>query len=313
MRLRRQVPQPTRRQKLRADGLDKAPAAFSYRTNRSDQGRAGTKRQTQSAGQQAPARSIKAGSTWWLRRLGLIVLLIAVTASAVNILSLSASPKVVPLNNGSGSSFLRPTSVYQEAASQQLKRSVWNRNKVTVNTSQLNRQLLKRFPELNSVSVTVPLLAHRPLVYVQSAQPAVILVARNGAFVVDTNGKALVKAADPAALNQPKLPVLNDQSGLNIQLNRQALSANNVRFIQTVNAQLVAKQFQVSGMTLPAAASQLDVRLIGQPYFLKFNLQHNTPREQAGTFLATISRLRSQNITPGQYVDVRVEGRAYYK
>jgi hypothetical protein len=91
------------------------------------------------------------------------------------------------------------------------------------------------------------------------------------------------------------------------------LPAASVGFIQTVIAQLAAKQFVVSGMTLPAAASELDAQLAGQPYFVKFNLESDNPRGEVGTFLATIAQLRRQNIVPAKYVDVRVDGRAYYQ
>ena len=249
----------------------------------------------------------------WLQRIGVIILSVAVLVSVVNVLSLSTDTKVVPLTAAGSRSFLRPTAVYAAAANRQLSSSIWSRNKITVNTSRLSHELLNQFPELSSVSVTVPLLAHRPVVYVATAQPALILATGSGSFVVDTTGKALIAGANPASLNQPNLPLLNDQSGLHIQANHQALPATNVGFIQVVIAQLAAKQFAVSGMTLPPAASELDVHLNGQPYFIKFNLESDQPREQAGTFLATIAQLRRQNITPGQYVDVRVPGRAYYK
>ena len=66
-------------------------------------------------------------------------------------------------------------------------------------------------------------------------------------------------------------------------------------------------------MVLPVGTSELDVKLTNQPYTVKFNLESGTARQQAGTFLATQAKLQSQNVTPGQYVDVRVGGRAYYK
>jgi hypothetical protein len=226
---------------------------------------------------------------------------------------LSTDAKVVPLSVDSGQTLLRPQTAYETAASRQLSSSIWNRNKITVDTSNLSRQLLNQFPELSSVSVTIPLLAHRPLVYVEAAQPALILKTDNSSFIISNSGKALISAINPASLNQPRLPLLTDQSGLSIQTNHQALPATDISFIQTVIAQLAAKQFTVSDMTLPPAASELDVRLVGQPYLVKFSLESSDPREQAGTFLATITQLHHQNITPGQYIDVRVSGRAYYK
>jgi len=309
MRLRRSVLPQTRRQKRRIDDLAKPPSTFSYHTNRSEQER-GTGRQAQ----REPARP--AGNRFghfWLQRFGLVILLLALMASAANVLTLSTSAKVVPLATAGSRPFLRPTAVYEDAASRQLKRSIWNHNKITVDTAKLSQQLLSQFPELNSVSVTVPLLAHRLLVYVQPAQPALVLVTSNGSFVIDTTGKALVSGGSPAVLNQPQLPLLTDQSGLRLQPNHQALPAASVSFVQTVLAQLAARQFAVSSMTLPAAASELDVQLAGQPYFVKFNLESNNPRGEAGTFLATIAQLRKQNAVPAKYIDVRVDGRAYYQ
>jgi hypothetical protein len=66
-------------------------------------------------------------------------------------------------------------------------------------------------------------------------------------------------------------------------------------------------------MTLPPAASELDVQIVDQPYFIKFNLENDDPRQQVGTYIATQAYLTSQHITPAHYIDVRVDGRAYYE
>jgi hypothetical protein len=85
-----------------------------------------------------------------------------------------------------------------------------------------------------------------------------------------------------------------------------------VAFIQEVAGQLKAKNMAIDSLTLPALADELDVRVKGLPYFIKFNIQAN-PRQSAGAFLAAKQHLDSQHVTPSQYVDVRVEEKAYYK
>ena len=57
-------------------------------------------------------------------------------------------------------------------------------------------------------------------------------------------------------------------------------------------AQLAVKGFNVASMTLPAASQPARCGLVGQPYIVKFNLQSDKPRQQAGTFLATIAQLQ---------------------
>ncbi len=298
-----------RRPRLISEDHGPAPPAVSYRARRSEETR-NPSRQAQ------PAELLNATKDLgvsWLQRFGLLILMVVVLASLVNILSLTDTAKVVPLTTDKSQPLLRPTAAYQQAANQALRQKVWNRNKITIDTGQLSRQLLKQFPELNGVSVTVPLLAHQPIVYVEPAQPALILAANNGAFVVSSSGKALLKAGTPDQLQQPTLPVVSDQSSLSASLDHQVLARSSVRFIQTVVAQLAAKQFSIAGLVLPPGASELDVHLNGKSYFIKFNLESNDPTGEAGTFLATISQLQHQNITPASYVDVRVPGRAYYK
>jgi hypothetical protein len=299
---------PTSRRRLQRDAEpEQQRPKFSYRSKRSE-----TVLNTGRQLQRDLAPKVRHGFNFWLQRFGLFILLIVAIVSLANILTLSATPKILPLN-GQKSSFLRNLDEYQSAGHEFLATSFLNRNKITVNSDKISSQMLARFPELYSASVTVPLLAHRPIIYVQSAKPVVIIVARNGAFVVGNTGKALIRGNDAAALGKYQVPVLTDQSGLKLKVDRQALSAKDVNFIQTIVAQLAAKQFTVAAMTLPAGTSELDVQLAGQPYTVKFNLQSDKARQEAGTFLSTIASLKKQNITPTKYVDVRVDGRAYYQ
>lgn len=309
MRLRRKAPPTSRRQRVSSSEPARPSSSFSYRSRRSDRSRE-TGRQTQ---YELTKRKAGKLGRYWLQRFGLVVLLLAVVVSLFNVLSLSPKAKVMSLATDGSRAFLRPAETYEAAANELLGNSLWNHNKITVDTGDISKGLLDKFPELTDVTVTIPLLANRPLVYVEPAQPALILVATNGSFVVDNNGKALIFGSSPEDLNQPKLPILNDQSGLRIKLNHQALSAANVRFIEAVRGQLAAKQLSVAAMTLPASSRELDVQIAGQPYFVKFNLQSDTPREQAGTLLATLATLKKQNIVPARYIDVRVDGRAYYQ
>ena len=247
-----------------------------------------------------------------LQRFGLIILLAAVVLSVGNALSLSTDAQVLPLDSKEKSSFLHSQATYQAAAQKLLASSIWNRNKITVNSGQITRELQKQFPEIASASMTLPLVAHRPIIYIQPVEPAVALKASNGTFVLGDNGKALLAITDQFATTH-SLPAVTDQSGLTVQLDHQALTETDVSFIKMVIAQLNDKKYIVTSMTLPAASRELDVSLEGKPYQVKFNLQSGDARQQAGTFLATAADLESKNITPVQYVDVRVDGRAYYK
>lgn len=247
---------------------------------------------------------------FWLQRTGFLILLVVVIVSLCNILSLSTSAEIKPAAQNGSNPFLRNQAAYQVAADKLLAGSIWNRNKITIDTAAFNRAMMDQFPELASVSVSLPLLAHRPVVYVQPSQPAAILSTAGGSFVVDDSGKALLPSAQYPPAGQ--LPHITDQSGLHVELNHQVLTADDITFIKTVLAELSAKHISVSSLVLPPSSRELDVYITNQPYYAKFNLENGDARQQAGTFLAALSQLQRQHVTP-HYIDVRVDGRAYYQ
>lgn len=268
------------------------------------------------ADQAAETARLQRGSFWrfLLQRTGLLIALCVVLVAVVSLLSLSAQANIKLVTSTGGSvSFLRNQSEYQTKANQLLASSIWNRNKLTIDTGRFDHQMESSFPELSSVSVALPLFGHKPSVYVEPAKPALILITGNGSFVVDTTGKALLSSADMASTKD--LPQVADQSGLPVQLNHQALTSDDVNFIQTVMAELNAKHVKASSITLPASSRELDVAIAGQPYYVKFNLEAGPKdaRQQVGTYLAAVAQLQRQHATPSKYVDVRVDGRAYYQ
>ncbi len=305
---------PVRRQRLNPDGLPVPAPAFSYRTNRSEQNpntqNPNTGRNVQ---RESPQGRASKKSTFWLRRPSLLMAGMAALVLAAFMLSLSPQAKVVPVTAGGTTAVLRDTATYQVAANKLLGSSVLNRNKITIDTRKVSTGLAAQFPELAGASITLPLLAHKPVVYIEPAQPIFILAAHNGSFLIDRSGKAILLQDNVAAQALLKLPTVTDQSNLPVTLGHLVVPATSVKTIQAINAQLAAKGFQVTAMALPSAASELDVNLAGQPYFIKFSLQTDNARQQAGTFLATQSQLKKQNITPAHYIDVRVAGRAYYQ
>ena len=277
------------------------PASFEYYSQRP------TERSEQR--EQRP----KAPRESWLGKLGFYVLATAVLASIFSALTLSPHAKVLPLNSGSNNLYIHDQATYQAAADTLLSKSIWNHSKLTIQTKTISKQLQSEFPELSSVTVSLPLLAHRPNIYVETGQPAAILVTAHGRYLLDSTGKALLKDAQTDSYSELHLPQIDDQSGLRVQLGKQALTSQNISFVQTVVKQLAARQTTISSMAFPAGSSELDVHIASQPYYVKFNLQSDTARLQAGTFLATAAQLQRQHSTPTKYIDVRVPGRAYYQ
>lgn len=243
---------------------------------------------------------------------GVAILLLVVVVSQ---LVLTTKPRLVILSSTNNSDlFLQSTSVYQTAADKLFSQSLGNQNKLTVDAAGISAKLRAMFPELSDVSVTLPVVGSQPTIYLQPAEPTFILSANNNSYVVDSTGRALAYAQDMPAQNRASLPSIVDQSGLQPQVGRQVLSSTSVTFMQTVLGQLKAQHVGVGKIVLPSASFEIDMYITGKPYFVKFNTHDaNGALQQAGAYIAVAQDLAGKNITPSQYIDVRIDGRAYYK
>ncbi|MBI1856705.1 hypothetical protein HY003_03265 [Candidatus Saccharibacteria bacterium] len=248
---------------------------------------------------------------WWHHLPTFLAALIMIVCAGY-VLTLNTSPRVVLFSDADGRYLLRSLNTYQKATNQIIKKSIFNRTKLTINTNRLAKELKNQFPELGEVSVTIPLTARRLVLEIEPTRPALNLNTKNGVFVIDQTGRAVIGLMDVPKKSNLSVQTVNDDSGLKIEVGDVALSAKTVRFIQEVAVQLQDKKLTVSSMTLPVIANELHVRIGTQPYFIKFNLEA-PPRGQAGTYLAVKQRLEADGIIPAEYIDVRIEERAYYR
>lgn len=314
MKLRLSKKQPERREpgRQRRYSLERqAPSAFSYHAKRSERPDSPGRQQPSLAEQRHRMLSLQ----FWLRRSGLLIAVVAGLICLISILSLSNQPRIVLLDQQTDTYAFNNTETYQQSAAEYLSGSIWNRNKLTINAGAAAKDLKQQYPELADVTITLPLIGHRPIYYLQANAPAFVMQTVNGRYVLDSAGTVLI-AADAAPDNVvASLPVLTDQTGTPVSLGHQVIGRKDVAFIQTVVNALSAKQVRVSSLVLPSGAvQQLDVRVEGQPYVIKFNMHDSTTaRQQVGTYLATAAELAGQRTVPTQYIDVRVLGRAYYQ
>jgi hypothetical protein len=233
---------------------------------------------------------------------------ICIAVSLVYILTLDTNPKMA-LASAQQNVGLRTPQTYQQAAKKLLNSSWFNRNKLTIDTGHVERELKKQFPELSEVAVTLPLLGHRPVVELAAVQSSLMLVTHNGRFILATNGKAITAAADT---NSKDLPTINDDSGLSVQAGTVALPASQISFIQLLTAQLKLQKQTIQSMSLPPIPNEVNVRLEGTSYYIKFNTALDA-RQQVGTYLAAKQKLDKDHVTPAEYMDVRVEEKVFFK
>lgn len=250
-----------------------------------------------------------------LNRVASIALIIVIVVCVYSLFSLSNTPQVIL----SGSAAV-DNPIYSEysksiktTSEQILGKSVWNLNKLTVNTQGLTNKLFDKYPEFSDISVELPLVGRHPVIYVVPSDPSVVLVYNGGSYLLNQDGVVIQAGSNPESFSNLKLPTIQDDSGVPVQDGFEALTPSNISFIKTVMAQLSANKVPVSKTILPVGSDQLDVYVSGVPYFVKFNLESSHPLQEVGGYMATSHYLKGKNITPQSYIDVRVEGRVYYK
>lgn len=249
-----------------------------------------------------------------LARIEIIVVVLILLAVIYKMLYVMPSAVVKPLSDSDIISSSQ-ISKYQSLTDSILNSSILNKNKLTINSSAIGSKIMSIYPQVQSVSVKFGVFSSKPIIYIDQTQGVLIIKNLNNEyFSVNLLGRAIKVSSSLNGLNLPSnLPEITDQSGYQVSVNKQALPSSDIAFILTVEQELVAKSIGISSYTLPASSRELDVGITGEPYVVKFNLENSDARQQAGTYLATITQLKSQNITPSKYIDVRVDGRAYYQ
>ncbi len=250
-------------------------------------------------------------SAWW-RHVPTYIAAAAIVISIVYVTSLQTNPKVTHYVNPSEKLYLRDLSVYRTFAQALLEDSLLNRSKLTINTQVITDKIRQQFPELSTVKLTLPFFGRRPILEIEPAVPRLLLVNNSGAFVLDGDGRAIINAKDAPGLSAYSLPSVTDEVGTNVELGHGALPKDNVTFILALLEHLKTKGLTVESLVLPAIANEVHVRITGLPYSIKFFTEGDA-RQQAGTFFAVKERLEGEGSIPGEYIDVRVEEKAYYR
>ena len=229
--------------------------------------------------------------------------------SFIYAITLNANPKIEIIGNTS-QDYIQSIGIYQHTASIDLRQSLMSRTKLTIDTDSLASHLNAQFPELSGVSVVIPLLSHQPIIEIMGTPSVIILSNKQGMYLINQNGVAVVKITSQAQMLEFNLPVLTDETGLSVRSGDTVLTTQTISFINTIIYEFNAKKVPIQSMTLSVIPYELDVQVRGVPYYVKFDLANNA-LDEAGTYFATVKTLGST--VPSQYIDVRVPGRSYYQ
>ncbi len=226
-------------------------------------------------------------------------------------LSLSASPRVV-IEQAPGV-VQRDVSTYRADIQALWRTSPFNRTKVTINAQRTRQAILDNYHELSDVRIQLPLVGHRATIVLVPAAPSLQIQAENGRFYLDADGKALADTSHVTTSNS--VPTVQDESVLAVDPGQPVLPQSQVLFILQLFTELDAAHVPVKSITLSdQAVSQIDFRTPDHTYYVKFQADGSVDVRQAvGTYLAVRKKFQAEGIKPGEYLDLRVSEKAFYR
>ncbi|HSW79043.1 MAG TPA: hypothetical protein VLF88_03455 [Candidatus Babeliales bacterium] len=247
----------------------------------------------------APHKSRK----YFLGLLDVVLIIILVAAIGYSML-VSPKPRVI----ASDLSY-RSQDAYQSAIAQQLS-SLKNRNKISFNENSIADNLQRKFPEISAVNVELPFFSQQPVFRLKISRPSFVLNNQGQNYVISMKGVAVAKSRDFPDVKD--LQTVTDQSSYKISPGTRVLDADSTNFISNLISQYKYQKIEAQSLVMPPKPQELDLRVKGQPYYVKFYLRGDVAN-QTGQYLAARKHFAESGQSPSEYLDVRVPGKIFYR
>ncbi len=205
-----------------------------------------------------------------------------------------------------GTRALSPTDIKNQTQDQLNHHPLW-RNLLSINGSKLGSELVAGNVRLKSVSVKAR-WPHGLVVTVVERQPALVWRTGETNYLVDSEG-SVIGPADVAAAG---LPTVVDSTNLPAAAGRVVVSPRFVSFTTAIVGGLPAQTaLKVAELRVPDTTTELYAK-VDKGYTIKFDTTKD-PADQLNKLKTVLAELKRLSKTPAEYIDLRVEAKAYYK
>jgi len=200
------------------------------------------------------------------------------------------------------------TTAYQQTAQQYFAKHPLERFGFSVNRKQFVSNMEAAHPELLSVDIDRNWYGGNVSFVLQFRRPLLVWETGGHRFYVDDQGVAF----EYDHFGGTHVSV-SDQSGISPSDSGGSVASNRfINFIgKMVGAVNAGDKGSVTDIIIPAASREVDLKLQGRGYPIKTHTDRD-PLKQAEDIINALKWFDGKKITP-QYVDVRVEGKAYFK
>ena len=201
---------------------------------------------------------------------------------------------------------LLPTSSLVELGQKGLKDQWFGRNVLLINTSGLGDYLLGHELGLKEVKVKRQ-LPHALVIKVTERQPSLNWKTNGVLYLLDADGTII----GPTGGSYAKLPIINDSNNLPVKTGDRVVPTAFVRFCQDLTSLLPGAGQTISGFTIPASTSEVYVQT-AKGITIKFDTTRPVG-EEVDDLRQVLAELTKSKKSPAEYIDLRIEHKAYYK
>lgn len=176
-------------------------------------------------------------------------------------------------------------------------------NIILLSTKKVQQEVTQKLPYIENIKV-IRGLPNTLRIETQTYQPVLIWQTQNHQYSVDSGGLVIDEANGLL-----DLPIIRDNKNLPVQIKQLVVSQNFIEFIKKIQNRFIDKVgFKTTYFEINETIFQVDA-LTDQGWLVKFDTTRSIDDQ-----LDDLSKLLSEHKDEvSEYVDVRVEGRVYYK
>ncbi|HVE80842.1 MAG TPA: FtsQ-type POTRA domain-containing protein [Candidatus Dormibacteraeota bacterium] len=204
-----------------------------------------------------------------------------------------------------GTSSLPPAKI-QRLVGEGLSRQWFGSSLLMVNSSALEGDLLAKEAGIKKV-VIKRRLPGTLTVKITEHSPSLNWKTTSGLYLLDNEGVVLGESRGEYS----KLPAVHDSSNLPVKKGDRVAPSAFVAFCIELASRLPETKLTITEMQVPETTSEIHVKT-SKGFVIKFDTTRPAG-EQIQDLQAVLSHLAAQKKSPAEYIDLRIEQKAYYK
>lgn len=186
-----------------------------------------------------------------------------------------------------------------------IEQQLLGNNLVTISSGRLEKSVTDQIPEIKDIALTRNWPGHL-IVAVVEREPSLAWQSGGQLYLLDRDGTVIRELS-----GQAKVSVVVDTTNLPVEIGTRVVPERFVKFTLDTVRELKSVGGGIRQISVVDTTSELNVGL-EDGYLVRFDTTREAG-EQLRSLNLVLAELKKQGKKPAEYVDLRVEGKAYYK